>query len=67
MSTLVSKATHASRVKFIAVVFQCGHTSSIKVAPAISAQFVRQIRREAKQRLCSSCRKVAAVKARRAK
>jgi hypothetical protein len=67
MSTFEGRATHASRVKFIAVVYQCGHTASIKVAPATSDQFVRQIRREAKQRLCPGCRTVAAVKARRAK
>ena len=63
MSTLASNQLHESRVRYISVVYACGHIRQVKVSPAISDAYLREIRREAKQRLCSTCRTVAAVKA----
>jgi hypothetical protein len=67
MSTIVSSAMHASRVKYIDVVYACGHTVSLKVSPTISADYIREIRREAKVSLCQVCRTSAGSKARHAK
>jgi hypothetical protein len=67
MSTIVSLATHASRVKFLEVVNACGHTVEVKVSPSISAAYIREIRREAKRLLCAGCRAAAANKARQEK
>ena len=48
MSTIVSEATHASRVRYLRRRHACGHTAEVKVSPTISAAYVREIRREAK-------------------
>ena len=64
MSTMVSKATHASRVKYIDVIYACGHTANVKVSPTVGAKLVREIQREAKRDNCGSCRIIAANKAR---
>lgn len=60
MSTIVSSALHGSRVKYIAVVYACGHTVSLKVSPTISADYICEIRREAKVSPCQVCRTSAA-------
>jgi hypothetical protein len=48
--------THA---RIMHVVHSCGHSSHIKVAPTISAEFGRLIRNEAANELCSLCTKMA--------
>ena len=49
------------------VVHACGHTSDIKVAPNISAVFMREIRVEAKRAPCQACSRAAGKRAAKAK
>jgi hypothetical protein len=65
MSTLASDRLHGSRVRYISVVYACGHIRQVKVSPAISDAYLREIRREAKRLSCSNCQTTAATKARR--
>ena len=67
MSTFASDRLHEARVRYISVVYACGHCHQVKVSPAISDAYMREIRREAKRLLCAGCRVAAACKARHAK